>query len=95
MVPFYIPLFKPICLKAASTFMILFSTFSFPLTCKDNAIVQVSQAITKEDKSIGGFAMPLVILQFFLLVTNFFLISNASVSPDQAFWINTSGEVKT
>ena len=39
--------------------------------------------------------MMLVILQFFLPITDFSLISNTSVCLEQAHWINTSGEVET
>ena len=42
-----------------------------------------------------GFALMLVILQCFLSVTNFSLISSASASLKQSCWINTSEEVET
>lgn len=75
-------------------FMILFSTFCFALVWKDNAIIHISQAIAR-DKPTVGFAMMLMILNFFLPVTNFSLISNTSVSLEQAYRINTSGQVGT
>lgn len=39
--------------------------------------------------------MMLVILWFFLCITNFSLISSASVCLEQALWINISGEMET
>ena len=39
--------------------------------------------------------MMLTILWFFLPITKLSLISIASVSPEQAHWINISGEVET
>lgn len=71
-------------------FMILFSAFCFSLGWKDNAIIHILQAIAR-DKPTVGFAMMLMILYFFLPVTNFSLISNTSVSLEQAYGINTSG----